>query len=86
VGSLLSTYHAFIGTPRQEQVLAADQVIEDFKRSGMTDLRAFVMQDYLGGVFFRLLLGLIAAGILGMMGALVAKLLIWQRPVRSANT
>jgi hypothetical protein len=86
VASLLSTYYAFIGTARQEQVLAADQVIEDFKRSGMTDLRAFVLQDYLGGVFFHLLLGLIAAGILGMMGALVAKLLIWQRLVRSANT
>ena len=86
MASLLSTYYAFIGTARQEQVLAADQVLEDFKRSGMTDLRAFVMQDYLGGVFSRLLLGLIAAGILGMMGALVAKLLIWQRPVRSANT
>jgi len=86
VASLLSTYYAFIGTARQEQVLAADQVFEDFKRSGMTDLRAFVMQDYLGGVFFHLLLGLIVAAILGMIGALVAKLLICQRPVRSANT
>jgi hypothetical protein len=63
------------GTARQEQVLAADQVFDDFKRSGMTDLRAFVMQDYLGGVFFHLLLGLIVAGILGAMGSLVAKLL-----------
>ena len=75
-----------MGTARQEQVLAADQVLEDFKQSGMTDLRAFVQQDYVGGVFFHLLLGLIVAGILGMMGALVAKLLIWQRLVRSANT
>lgn len=75
VASLLSTYYAFMGTARQEQVLAADQVFEDFKRSGMTDLRAFVMQDYLGGVFFHLLLGLIVAGILGTMGSLVAKLL-----------
>lgn len=73
--SLLSTYYAFMGTARQEQVLAADQVFEDFKRSGMTDLRAFVMQDYLGGVFFHLLLGLIVAGILGTIGALVANLL-----------
>jgi hypothetical protein len=86
VASLLSTYCAFMGTARQEQVLAADQVLEDFKQSGMTDLRAFVQQDYVGGVFFHLLLGLIVAGILGMMGALVAKLLIWQRLVRSANT
>ena len=38
-----------MGTARQELVLAADQVFEDFKKSGMTDLRAFIMQDYLGG-------------------------------------
>ena len=75
-----------MGTARQEQVLAADQVFEDFKQSGMTDLRAFVMQDYLGGVFFHLLLGLVVAGILGMVGALVAKLLIRQRLVRSDYT
>lgn len=74
-GSLLSTYYAFMGTARQEQVLTADQVFEDFKRSGMTDLRTFIMQDYLGGVFFHLLLGLIVAGILGTMGALMSKLL-----------
>ena len=75
VGSLLCTYYAFLGTARQQKVLAADQVFEDFKRSGMEDLRAFIMQDYLGGVFFHLLLGLIIAGILGAMGALAAKLL-----------
>ena len=86
VGALLSTYYAFMGTARQEQVLAADQVFEDFKRSGMTDLRAFILQDYLGGVFFHLLLGLVVAGILGMVGALVAKLLIRQRLVRSDYT
>jgi hypothetical protein len=67
---------------RQEQVLAADQVFEDFKRSGMTDLRAFIMQDYLGGVFFHLLVGLVVAGILGTMGAMTAKLLISQRSIR----
>lgn len=75
VFSLLSTYYIFMGTARQEQVLAADQVFEDFKQSGMTDLRAFIMQDYLGGVFFHLLLGMVVAGILGFMGGLAAKLL-----------
>jgi len=63
-----------MGTARQEQVLAADPVFEDFRRSGLADLRAFVMQDYLGGVFFPLLLGLVGAGILGLIGALMAKL------------
>ena len=74
VGSLLSTYYVFYGTARQEKVLAADQVLEDFARSGMTDLRAFIMQDYLGGVFFHLLFGLIAAALVGSIGGVVAKL------------
>jgi hypothetical protein len=74
-----------MGTARQEQVLAADQVFEDFKPSGLTDLRAFIMQDYLGGVFFHLLLGLIVAGILGTLGALAAKLLISQRNTKHGS-
>jgi hypothetical protein len=80
VGSLLTTYYVFMGTARQEQVLSADQVFEDFKRSGMTDLRAFIMQDYLGGVFFHLLLGLIVAGILGALGGSAGRLIarIWS--------
>jgi len=75
VGSLLSTYYAFMGTARQEQVLAADQVFEDFKRSGMTDLRAFIMQDYLGGVFFHLLVGLVVAALMGSIAGLAGKLM-----------
>ncbi len=38
------------------------------------NLPTFIMQDYLGGVFFHLLLGLIVAAILGTLGALAAKL------------
>ena len=74
-GSLLVTYYLFLGTVRQERVLAADQVFEDFRASGMTDLRAFIMQDYLGGIFFHLLLGLIVAALLGAMGGCAAKLI-----------
>ncbi len=75
VAGLLSTYYAFWGTVRQDQVLAADQVFEDFKRSGMTDLRAFIMQDYLGGVFFHLLIGMLVAAVLGAIGGMVARLI-----------
>jgi len=75
VGSLLSTYYTFMGTARQDQVLAADQVFEDFKRSGMTDLRAFIMQDYLGGVFFHLLVGLVVAALMGSIAGLAGKLM-----------
>jgi hypothetical protein len=50
-------------------------VISDLKRSGMTDLRAFVTQDYLGGAFFQSLLGPLVATILGAFGGLVIKAL-----------
>jgi uncharacterized protein YdhG (YjbR/CyaY superfamily) len=43
------------------------------------------MQDYLGGVFFHLLLGLIVAGLLGLMGALAARLLSSQRSIKMAG-
>jgi hypothetical protein len=78
--SLLTTYYIFLGSARQDQVLAADQVLEDFKRSGMTDLRAFVMQDYLGGIFFHSLLCLVAAVVLGMVGSFAGRLVArWSR-------
>lgn len=79
VGSLLSTYCIFLGTDRQQRVLDADQVLEDFQRSGMTDLRAFVLQDYLGGVFFHLLLGLMLAVLLGALGGAARRLVSWLR-------
>jgi hypothetical protein len=54
---LLTTYYLFLGTPMEERFLEVDQVIADFQRSGMNDLRAFIIQDYLGGGFFHSLLG-----------------------------
>jgi hypothetical protein len=70
---ILLTYYLFIGTPQEARSLQSDQVIVDFQRSGMSDLRAFIMQDYMGGRFFHSLLSPIIAGILGLFGGLVAK-------------
>jgi hypothetical protein len=50
---LLTIYYAFIGTPQEARFLEVDQVLADFRRSGMRDLRAFVFEDYMGGGFFQ---------------------------------
>jgi heme/copper-type cytochrome/quinol oxidase subunit 3 len=80
---LLTTYYVFIGTPMEERFLEVDQVIADFQRSGMTDLRAFIIQDYLGGGFFHSLLGPLLAFPLGAIGGLAAK--IWERLITTGR-
>jgi hypothetical protein len=72
---LFTTYYAFLGTSYEERFLEVDQVIADFQRSGMTDLRAFVIQDYLGGGFFHSLLGPLLAFPLGAVGGLAVRAL-----------
>ena len=93
VASLPSTYYAFTGMARQGQVLAADQVFEDFKQSGMNDLRVFIMQDYLCGVFFHLLFGIIVAGNPRHAGCAGSEVLgfpkkhkIWQTNLKLSTT
>jgi len=73
---LLGIYYAFIGTPQEARFLVVDQVIADFKRSGMRDLRAFIFEDYMGGGFYHSLLGPLLALPLGVLGALGAKSLL----------
>ena len=54
-----------------------DQILADFRRSGATDLRAFIFEDYMGGGFFHSLLGPILAIPLGGLGGLAAKGWLW---------
>jgi hypothetical protein len=70
---LLTIYYAFIGTPQEARYLEIDQVLADFRRSGMTDLRAFIFDDFMGGEFFHSLLGALLALPLGGLGGLVGK-------------
>jgi len=74
---LLTIYYAFIGTPQEARFLEVDQVLADFHRSGMTDLRAFISEDYTGGGFFHSLLGPILAIPLGGLGGLFARGWLW---------
>ncbi|MEP7356906.1 MAG: hypothetical protein ABI847_06665 [Anaerolineales bacterium] len=70
---LLAVTFAMRGTPQQAAVMRAEGNLEDFARSGMTDFSAWLMQDLLGAGFFHLLLGPLAAAILGGAGALAGK-------------
>ena len=68
---LLLTYYLFLNTPQEARGLQSDQVIVDFQRSGMGDLRAFIMQDYMGGGFFHMLGSPFIAAVLGGFGSLI---------------
>jgi hypothetical protein len=70
---LLSIYYAFVSTPQEARFLVVDQVIADFQRSGMRDLRAFIFEDYMGGGFYHSLLGPLLSLPLGLFGGLTAK-------------
>ncbi len=63
--------YLFAGTVRQDAVFHAEGNYDDFRRSGMTDFNAFIMEDFLGATFFHLLLGPFVASILGTIGGLV---------------
>ena len=73
VVTMLVVFYAFRGSPRQVQVLRAEGDYEDFARSGMSDFDSFIMEDFMGAIFFHLLLGLLAAAVLGVLGGLLGK-------------
>jgi hypothetical protein len=64
-------YYLFAGTARQAAVFRAEGNYDDFQRSGMTDINAFIMEDFLGASFFHLLLGPLLASALGSIGGLI---------------
>jgi hypothetical protein len=62
--TVLLSYYAASGTPALDRYLSAEGTYDDFHRSGMTDLPAFVLQDLVGaGIFHLLLAAAIAAGV-----------------------
>jgi hypothetical protein len=78
--TLLLTYHAFVGTGRWERAMRAEGTYDDFGRGGLTDLHAFVVQDYLGAGFFHLVVGVVIAAVIGLFSALLAAGVgRWQR-------
>ena len=73
--AVLAVFYAFRGTTRQVQVVLAEGNYQDFAHSGMGAFDAFIMEDFLGGAFFHLLLGPAIAAILGIIGAAIGRLL-----------
>jgi hypothetical protein len=74
LGSFLVITYLFHGTGRQGRVFQAEGIYEDFRRSGEGDFDTWIMQDSMGAAFFHLLLGPMVAAFLGLMGAILAKL------------
>jgi hypothetical protein len=74
-GVLLLVFHLFFGSLPQAQVFQAEGNLEDFSRSGMTDLTTFIVQDFLGAGFFHLLLGAIFGAVFGFIGGIVWKII-----------
>ena len=68
----LAVFLAFRGTFWQDMVLRAEGDVEDFYRSGMTDYRLFVMQDFVGAGFYHLLLSPVFGVVLASLGAVPA--------------
>jgi hypothetical protein len=75
---VLICYYVFRTSAAMERVWRAEGTYDDFARSGMTDIRAFVLQDFWGAGFFHLIAGLVIAGVFGTSAALVARL-TWRR-------
>jgi len=79
VGLLWISFHVFAGTVQESRFFEIDQTLVDFQNSGMSDLRAFVVQDYLGATFFHPLLGAASGCILGLAGGAFGKSLGTRR-------
>ena len=69
----LSMYYLFRGSPQQTQVFQAEGNYADFAQSGMTDFNTFIIEDFMGAVFFHSLLGPFLAMILGTVGGALGK-------------
>jgi hypothetical protein len=78
----LAVTYAFKGTPQQTAVFRAEGNLDDFARSGGGNFEAWLVQDNFGAGFYHLLLALIIAAILGGIGGLIGKAVLW-RPGRA---
>ncbi|GHJ43392.1 hypothetical protein Cs7R123_07340 [Catellatospora sp. TT07R-123] len=70
---VLGAYYAMRHSASLERVWRAEGTYLDFARSGMSDIRAFVMQDFWGAGFFHLVAGLIIAGLFGTFATLATR-------------
>jgi hypothetical protein len=70
---VLACYYVFRTSAATDRVWRAEGTYEDFARSGASDIRVFVLQDFWGAGFFHLVAGLIIAGVFGTSTALAVR-------------
>jgi hypothetical protein len=68
---VLGFFYTFRGTPQQGQVFLAEGNFTDFAASGMKSFGVWIMEDFLGAVFFHSLLAPLAAAVVGALGSLL---------------
>lgn len=71
--AVLFVFYLFNGTPQQIQVFQAEGNDVDFARSGLADLNAFLMEDFMGAGFYHSLLLPALAAILGSVSSVIGK-------------
>ena len=71
--AVLAMDYLFRGTPQQTKVFQAEGNYADFAQSGMTDFNAFIMEDFMGAVFYHSLLGPMLAALFGLIGGLIGR-------------
>jgi hypothetical protein len=71
--AVLFVFYLFNGAPQQAQVFRAEGNDVDFARSGLADLNAFMMEDFMGAGFYHSLLLPALAAILGSVSAVIGK-------------
>lgn len=72
---VLGIFYIFRGTHQQTSVFMAEGDYVDFAKSGAREFNSWIMEDFMGAVFYHSLLGPVIALILGTIGSLIGFLL-----------
>jgi hypothetical protein len=71
--AVLIVFYLFNGAPQQERIIRAEGNDIDFARSGLANLNAFMMEDFMGAGFYHSLLLPALAAILGSVSAVIGR-------------
>ena len=73
------------GDGAADRVLRAEGTYDDFHRSGLSSLEAFVLQDFWGAGFFHLLAALLLAVLFGLPAAILGRRSSASAPLTPAD-
>jgi len=69
------------GSHQQYVFWLYDGAIDDFRRSGSTNLYAFLLQDMQGALFFHPLLSIVLGTIIGLIASTCGQIIVWLQNV-----